>query len=55
MDKIQAGDEILLHPQFRYVERMSHILRVHQQMDFAVHRNRHFGGHNIVFGVLVVG
>ncbi len=53
--EVQAGNKILLHPQLRHKKRMPDVLGVHQQVDFVVHRNRHFGGHNVVFGVLVVG
>src|SRR5579864_2325354 len=44
-----------MNPQRRNVERMAHVLGVHQQADFTVNRNRHFGGYDVVFGILVVG
>ena len=33
---------------------MSHVFRVHQQVDLPVHRDGHLSGHNVVFGILVV-
>src|SRR5580704_11831146 len=51
---IQARNKILLHPQFRNVEGMPHILGMHEQMNFAIHRNRHLRGYDVVFGILVV-
>ena len=52
--KIQAGNKILLNAQLRHKERMPDILGVHQQVDFAVHRDGHFGGHDVVFRVRIV-
>ena len=52
---VQAGDEILLDAQFGDIEGVSHVLRMHQQMDLAVHRNGHLSGHDIIFGILIVG
>src|SRR5229473_7284427 len=51
---VQARDEILLYAQFRNVERVSYVLRVHEQMDLAVHRNSHLSGDDVVFRILVV-
>ena len=53
--EIQSRNEVLLHPQLRNIKRMSDILRMHQQMNIAVHWNRHFSGHNVIFGILIVG
>src|SRR5450755_168407 len=33
---------------------MPHIFRVHQEMDFCIDRDRHFGGHNVVAGVHIM-
>ena len=52
---IQSRDEILLDAQFGDVERMPHVLRMHQQVDLAVDRNRHLGSDDVVFGILVIG
>src|SRR5580704_3396407 len=46
---IQPRNKILLHPQLSYKKGMSHILRVHEQMDFLVDGDGHFRGHNVVF------
>src|SRR5208282_3739891 len=46
--------EILLDAQLWHIERVANILGVHQQVDFLVHRDRHFRRHDIVFCVLIV-
>jgi hypothetical protein len=51
---IQSGHEILLDPQFGNVEGVPDVFRVHQQVDLPVHWNRHLGGHDIVFRILIV-
>ena len=51
---IQSGDKILLHSQLPDKERMANISGMHEQMNFLIHRDRHLGGHDIVFGILVV-
>src|SRR5271170_2557762 len=33
---------------------MSHVLRMHKQMNFLVHRNGHLGGHNVVAGIHIM-
>src|SRR5580765_686572 len=33
---------------------MSNILRMHEQMDFLVHRDSHLGGHDVVFGIRIM-
>ena len=52
--QIEAGHEILLNAQLSHEERMPHILGVHQQMDLPVYRHRHFGGHDVILGILIV-
>src|SRR5216684_4772305 len=51
---VQSGDEILLDAQFGNIERVSYILRMHEQVDLAVHWDGQFSGYDIVFGILVV-
>ena len=34
---------------------MSNIFRMHEQMNFLVHGDRHLGGHNVVFGIRIIG
>ncbi len=50
---VQSRNEILLDSQFRDVEGVSDVLRMHQQVDLAVHRDGHLGCHDVVFGILV--
>ena len=45
---IQPGNKILLHPQLPHIKGMSHILRMHEEVDFLVHRDRHLGRHDVV-------
>ncbi len=52
--QIKAGHEILLDTQFGNKEGVPDILRMHEQMDFPVHGDGHFRGHDIVFGVRIV-
>src|ERR1700693_79877 len=33
---------------------MSNILRMHEQMDFLVHGDRHLSGHDVVFGLRII-
>src|SRR5208283_2559402 len=51
---IQSGNKILLHPQLPHIKGMSNILRMHEQMDFLVHRDRHFCGHDVVPGIRIM-
>ena len=51
---VQSGDEILLDAQFRDIERVAHILGMHEQVDLAVHGNRHLRGYDVVLGILIV-
>ena len=47
--KIESRKKILLNTQFGHVERMTHILRVHEQMNLPVHGHTKFSGHNVIF------
>src|SRR6266446_317409 len=51
---VQSRNEILLDSQFGDVEGVPYILRVHQQVDLAVHRDCQLSAYDIVLGVLVV-
>src|ERR1039458_8652323 len=51
---IQPGNKILLHPQLPYKERVPKVFRMHEQMDFLVHRNCHLGGDDVVFGIRIM-
>src|ERR1700674_106877 len=51
---IQPGNKILLHPQLPHKKGMSNILRMHEQMNFLVHGDRHLSGHNVVFGIRIM-
>src|SRR5216683_6209072 len=51
---IQTGNKILLHPQLPHKKGMSNIFRMHEQMDFLVHGDRHLGGHDVVFGIRIM-
>jgi hypothetical protein len=52
--EIETGYEILLQTQLPDVERVAHILGVHDQVDFAVDRNDELGRLNIIAGRHIV-
>src|SRR5690349_10358495 len=52
--EIQSWHEILMNSQSRNIEGVADIFGVHQQTDFTVNRNGHFGAHDIVLGVRIV-
>src|ERR1700692_2423085 len=50
---IQSRHKILLNPQLRHIERVPYILRMHQQVNLAIHRNRQFSGNDVVLRILL--
>ena len=54
--EIQSWNKVLLHPyKLRHIERMTNVLGVNQHVNIAIDGNRHFGGHSVIFGILIVG
>src|SRR3954464_5329375 len=53
--QIQAGHEILLDPQLTDIERMAHILGMHQELNLSVCRNGQLRANNVVFGIWIGG
>ncbi len=46
--EVQPGHKILLNSQLANIEGMSHVFRVHQQMNFAVYGNGHLRGDDVI-------
>src|ERR1700735_3283112 len=51
---IKAGHKVLLDAQLGNIEGVPHILGVHQEMNFAIDGNSHFGCNNVVLRIGVV-